>query len=87
MDNNAFVEEFKRLTIENEKLKQEIKEIRISKNNEIDEVEQLYTKTKQELDEKTKILDQIYTEKIKNNNYTIIKELSEITNFKKSTRI
>jgi hypothetical protein len=51
MNADTFLEEFKRLTIENEQLKQEIKQTRITKNLEIDEVEQLYTKTSTELKE------------------------------------
>jgi hypothetical protein len=59
MDTNAFLEEFKRLTIENHQLKQEIKQVRITKNLEIDEVEALCNKTKEELAAVTKELKEI----------------------------
>jgi len=72
MDLKLFLEEFKRLTVENSMLTQEIKQLRITKNIEIDEVEVLYNKTKQELDvtskelkeikEKSKMIDLIYEE-------------------------
>ena len=88
-----FLDEFKRLTIENNMLTQEIKQLRITKNIEIDEVEVLYNKTKQELDvtskelkeikEKSKMIDQIYDEKLKYDNHSIIEQLYKISEFKK----
>jgi hypothetical protein len=93
MDIKLFLDKFKRLTVENSMLTQGIKNLRISKNNEIDEVEVLYNKTKQELDitskelkeikEKSKMIDQIYDEKLKYNNSDIINQLYKISEFKK----
>jgi hypothetical protein len=83
MDLQLLISEIKNVAVENGMLIQEIKEIRKQKNIEIDEIEQLYNKTKQELEEKSKIIDEIYKEKLKYNNYNIVKQLSEITDFKK----
>jgi len=92
MNADTFLEEFKRLTIENEQLKQEIKQTRITKNLEIDEVEQLYTKTSTELKELKEKYDKLQFEvkllndKIKfkcfdSPDYKYCKFINELSNF------
>jgi hypothetical protein len=92
MDTGTFLEEFKRLTIENEQLKHEIKQIRISKNNEIDEVEALYTKTSTELKELKEKYNKLSSEQKIDKLYSLTeykgleltKELIKIIEFKQT---